>query len=70
VVNTPNFLHFEMAKRALLYGKHVVLEKPFPGAENYGIEEESIWGMLNNENGRVAYQTLPGTYQDFYENIF
>lgn len=28
VVNTPNEYHFEMAKRALKAGKHVVLEKP------------------------------------------
>lgn len=29
VVNTPNALHFEMGRQALLAGKHVVLEKPF-----------------------------------------
>jgi predicted dehydrogenase len=29
VINTPNHLHFEMAKKALLAGKHVVIEKPF-----------------------------------------
>ena len=28
VVNTPNFLHYEHAKRALEAGKHVLLEKP------------------------------------------
>lgn len=42
----------------------------FPDNENYGIEEKSNWGILNNEDGRGAYQTLPGTYQDFYENIY
>ena len=29
VVNTPDFLHYEMAKKALLAGKNVVIEKPF-----------------------------------------
>jgi scyllo-inositol 2-dehydrogenase (NADP+) len=29
VITTPNSTHFEYAKRALLAGKHVVLEKPF-----------------------------------------
>jgi len=28
VVNTPDFLHFEMVKEALLAGKHVIVEKP------------------------------------------
>ncbi len=29
VVNTPDPLHYEMAKEALLAGKHVIVEKPF-----------------------------------------
>jgi predicted dehydrogenase len=29
VVASPNFTHFEYAKRALLAGKHVIVEKPF-----------------------------------------
>jgi predicted dehydrogenase len=29
IINTPNHLHFEMAKKALISGKHVVVEKPF-----------------------------------------
>lgn len=28
-IATPNLLHFEQAKKALLAGKHVILEKPF-----------------------------------------
>jgi len=29
VVNTPNDLHYEMTKQALLHNKHVLVEKPF-----------------------------------------
>ncbi len=28
IVNTPNFTHFDLAKKVLLAGKHVLLEKP------------------------------------------
>lgn len=29
VINTPNYSHFEFARKALLAGKHIVVEKPF-----------------------------------------
>lgn len=29
IVNTPDYLHFEMAKMAMEAGKHIVVEKPF-----------------------------------------
>lgn len=29
IINTPNYTHFDYAKKALLAGKHIVVEKPF-----------------------------------------
>ena len=29
IVNTPNFTHYDYAKKALQAGKHVIVEKPF-----------------------------------------
>lgn len=38
IVNTPNYTHFEYARRALEAGKHVVVEKPFALTELEGRE--------------------------------
>lgn len=38
IVNTPNYTHFDYARRALEAGKHVILEKPFTVTEAEGLE--------------------------------
>ncbi len=38
VVNTPSYLHYEMAKQALLAGKNVIIEKPFTSNSEEGLE--------------------------------
>jgi len=38
VVNTPNFSHYDYTKRALLKGKHVLVEKPFTATVAEAIE--------------------------------
>jgi len=38
IVNTPNYTHYEYAKKALLAGKHVVVEKPFTVNSDEGLE--------------------------------
>jgi predicted dehydrogenase len=38
IVNTPNYTHYEYAKKALEAGKHVILEKPFTVTEAEGLE--------------------------------
>lgn len=49
IVNTPNTLHFPMAKAALLAGKNVVVEKPFTITVTEG--EELI--QLAKDTGKV-----------------
>jgi len=38
IVNTPNYTHYEYAKKALEAGKHVIVEKPFTVTEKEGWE--------------------------------
>jgi scyllo-inositol 2-dehydrogenase (NADP+) len=38
IVNTPNFTHYEYAKKALRAGKHVIVEKPFTVTVDEGKE--------------------------------
>lgn len=47
IVNTPNELHYEMAKQALLKNKHVAIEKPF----TIDIEEADDLIQLAKERG-------------------
>ncbi len=45
----------------------------WPLGDDWGKEPESDWGLLNTEAGgksfRGKYETIPGRYGDFYENI-
>ena len=47
VVNTPNVLHYEMASKALLAGKHVVVEKPFTTTAK---EAETLIDIARKQN--------------------
>jgi scyllo-inositol 2-dehydrogenase (NADP+) len=38
IVNTPNYTHYEYAKKALMAGKHIIVEKPFTVASAEGEE--------------------------------
>ena len=48
IVNTPNYTHFEYARKALLAGKHVVIEKPFANT----VEEARELTQLAEDQGR------------------
>jgi scyllo-inositol 2-dehydrogenase (NADP+) len=47
IVNTPNYSHFDYARRALLAGKHVVVEKPFTVTVEEGEELVSLASQHN-----------------------
>ena len=49
VVNTPNYTHFEYAKKALEAGKHIVVEKPFTINVDEGNELIRIGKKLNKK---------------------
>jgi len=58
---TPNFLHFEMAKAALLTGKHVVCEKPLATtiAEGHELLELAISkGLIHAVHFNIRYYPL------------
>jgi predicted dehydrogenase len=45
-----------------------------PEMPGWGVEDREDWGFINTEMNGLHYEgrveTLPGSYQDFYENIF
>ncbi|MBA7513148.1 scyllo-inositol 2-dehydrogenase (NADP(+)) IolW [subsurface metagenome] len=43
-----------------------------PGGPGWGMEPETEWGVLNTEIGAFhgPYETLPGNYGAYYENIY
>ena len=54
VLNTPNHLHFEMAKTALINGKNVVVEKPFTTTSSEA--EELIHIAASQKKMLTVYQ--------------
>ncbi len=51
IVNTPNYTHFEFAKKALLAGKHVLVEKSFTVTVG---EAEELIVLANEKNKELA----------------
>src|SRR5690606_22127793 len=50
VVNTPNQTHFDYAKKALLKGKHVLIEKPCAATSQEVRSEEHTSELQSREN--------------------
>lgn len=51
IVNTPNYTHYEYTKKALLAGKHVVVEKPFTVTVEEG---EELAALAEQQNKKLS----------------
>ena len=49
IVNTPNYTHYDYAKKALEAGKHVIIEKPFTVTVEEGKELIEVAGRQNKK---------------------
>lgn len=65
VVNTPNVTHYDFVKKALLAGKHVVVEKPFTVRVSEG--EELI--ELAKEKGKTISVYQNRRYDSDYKTV-
>ncbi len=65
VVNTPNYTHFDYAKKALEAGKHVIIEKPFTISVEEGNE---LIALAKKQNKKLSvYQNR--RYDSDYKTI-
>ena len=65
IVNTPNFTHYEYAKKALEAGKHVIVEKPFTVNVN---EAKELTALAKKQNKILSvYQNR--RYDSDYKTI-
>lgn len=50
--------------------EHLLGEGADPSVPGWSDEPEASWGLLHNDQGRRTYPTVPGSYQDYYDNIY
>ncbi|MDQ6609988.1 MAG: Gfo/Idh/MocA family oxidoreductase, partial [Bacteroidota bacterium] len=65
IVNTPNYSHYEYAKKALNAGKHVIVEKPFTAT----VEEGEELVELAKEKGKMLSVYQNRRYDSDYKTI-
>ena len=51
VINTPSYSHFEYAKKSLLAGKHVIVEKPFTATV---AEADELIALAKQKNKKIS----------------
>ena len=51
IVNTPSFSHFDYAKKSLLAGKHVIVEKPFTAT---AAEADELIALAKKQNKKIS----------------
>ena len=61
----PNLLHFEMAKEAVLRGKHVIVEKPMTANER---QAEELCALAKKQ-GVFLFEAITTRYQSNYQFI-
>jgi scyllo-inositol 2-dehydrogenase (NADP+) len=65
IVNTPNYTHYEYAGRALMAGKHVVVEKPFAVT----VTEAEHLTRLADENKKIISVFQNRRYDSDYKTV-
>ncbi len=65
IVNTPSHTHFELAKKALKAGKHVVVEKPFTATTK---EAEEL-ASLAQRNGKILTVFQNRRYDSDFQTV-
>lgn len=64
-IAAPNLLHFEMAKEAVLRGKHVIVEKPMTANER---QAEELCALAKKQ-GVFLFEAITTRYQPNYQFI-
>lgn len=65
IVNTPNYTHYDYAKKALLAGKHVVVEKPF----TVSVTEAEELAALAQQKGKMVSVYQNRRYDSDYKTV-
>ena len=65
IVNTPNYTHFEYAQKALLAGKHIIVEKPLTVKASEGIALKE----LAEKQGRILCPYQNRRYNSDYLTV-